>query len=150
MTSVSADDLHAYWEYREPSMKEVGQVVDRCARATMEQVEWGVTPDSEATATLRSHLERVRGHLPSWMSPDFWSVEYDITRLPSTPNMRVQNTAFVVLPTALKGRRVEFFPMPEKRVKAVLPHSGDLFVVGDDHLDAIIALGRLVQAKGKG
>jgi hypothetical protein len=129
-------------------MKEVGQVVDRCARAVMEQVEWGVTPTEEATLMLRSQLERVRGHLPSWMAPDFWSVEYDVTRLPSTPNMRVKNTAFVVLPTALTGKRVEFFPMPQKQVKAVLPHMDGLFVVADNHLDAIIGLGRLVQAKG--
>ena len=136
------------WEYREPSMKEVLKVIDRVARAAMKKWNVGVTTPAEATGYLRELLAVAQGHLPSWMSEDFWCVEFDRMAQPSSPNMKVSSTSYTLLPTVLSGQQVEFYPLGATGgIKALLKHR-NMFVVGETHLEAIIGLARLVGCVG--
>lgn len=149
MMTRELETLLTDWEYREPQMKEVAKVLDRSVRAAMKQWEPGITTPAEATAHLREILGKVRGHLPSWMKPEFWQIEFDLMKLPSTANVRVGSHAYTAIPTSLSGQRVEFYPWGTGGTKAVLPHR-DLFVVADSALEAIIALGRLAEGAPRG
>lgn len=101
-------------------------------------------PPEELTKLVRSELGKVEGKLFSWMPPEFWSVELDIMQTPSTPNMRIDPNATTLVPTALVGRKIEFFPVSDG-FKVV---TGDLFVNAPSTVEGIIALARLVAAKG--
>ena len=126
-------------------MEETSKLLDRCARTTMQEFDWLNRPASEATEHLRDVLRRAEGALPSWMAPEFWTVEYQVIAQPSTDSVRVVSRGFALVPSCLTGKRISFYPQPPA-VKAVLPDE-NLFVVGDNHLDALIGLARLVSAK---
>lgn len=112
----------------------------------MQEFDWLNRPASEATTYLRGILERAEGSLPTWMTPDFWTVEYQtVAQHPSTESVRVISRGFALVPTSLSGRKIAFYPQPPS-IKAVLPDE-NLFVVGDNHLDALIGLARLLSAK---
>lgn len=111
----------------------------------MQEFDWLNRPASEATTYLRGILERVQGSLPSWMPPDFWTVEYQVVAQPSSESVRVTARGFALVPTSLSGHKIAFYPHPSG-IRALLPDE-DIFVVGDNYLDALIGLARLLSAK---
>lgn len=142
------DDLLSEWARHEPTTKDVAKALDRCAHRVMEEFDWLNRPSAEATEHLRMRLAEITGYLPSWMEPDFWSVEYGILSLLSSPSINARSRTFMLLPTCLLGERLEFRTEGPEAVRVSLPQR-DLFVVGEDRFDALIGLARLLLSRSE-
>lgn len=142
---VDREELLRDWLVQEPTMEETCDLIDRCVRVTMKENDWLNCSAQETTEHLRKVLDRAQGSLPSWMSPEFWTVEHRSVSIPSSSTVRAQSRGLSLVPTCLVGKRVEFYPV-EASMRATLPDE-NLFVVGTNHIDALIGLARLVQAK---
>jgi len=148
MIEVLLDDFLAEWVRHEPTMKDVAKALDRCAHRVMEEFDWLNRPSAEATEHLRMRLAEITGYLPSWMEPDFWSVEYGVLSLLSSPTISARSRTFMLLPTCLLGERLEFRTEGPEAVRVSLPQK-DLFIVGEDRFDALIGLARLLLSRSE-
>jgi hypothetical protein len=147
IASVAWETFFADWVYVEPSTESTMKVIDRCMQAVLKERESYET-EEQATEVLRAHLKNVQGHLPRWMAPTFWKVEFDVMRLPKSAKFRVQNTAYTAIPTVLSGKKVEFYPINGESVKVVLPEK-DIWVNSANAFEGVVALARLVEARGR-